>query len=126
MTAQHKEPDSAELSIGELWKERSTDLVVIMLDHVPLIGGIFVTAIVHAVRTLIAIFFHEGDATSWGATLVDSALLLTELGLFIGLVLPQVINVITELLETVGVGVFRVRYAWREGRRYDPNSSDKS
>lgn len=104
-------PRSIQKALSENW----TRCIVLILEHLPLATGIIMTAAVHALRTKLP------DAQ--GSTL-DLALLVAEFGLFLGLVAVRLIDVLVELFEAIGVGIYRVRYAWGKGQRFRPPAQD--
>jgi hypothetical protein len=81
-------------------------------DALPLVVGLILVAIVHAIRT--QLFPPAASSGPWTRA-IDYALWLSELGLLLGLVGVKAIDVVGEMGEAIGIGVHRTRHAWKTG-----------
>ena len=103
----------------QAWRANWYRTLVIFSDHFPLLAGAVVTAVVHGLRDLIV----TTPAKPW-LQVIDQALFIAQYTMLFGLVLPNLITLLTELAERSIVGVYRVRHTWKTGERLPRPDTD--
>jgi hypothetical protein len=100
-------------SLRQALRDALHQIVVTVIDHLPLVGGALLVFWLDELRRSLG----DWGLTGGSARLVKVAFWLGEGTLFVSLVLPKAIELVTELAEAVAVAHRRIREAWRRGRR---------
>ena len=103
--------------VGLAWARTWRRTLILIIEHVPLVVGGTLVALIHLLRELV---LPQGEDVAQWVRVLDLALLVSQGLLFVSLVVPGAITLLVELAEAAGVGRFRIATAWRTGERSSP------
>ena len=110
--------------VRETFLDRVTDCAILFVEHIPLVFGVLLTAIIHVMRDSWVQFTVTRFGTHWSEA-ANLALILAELTMFGSLVVKPALELVTEIAEQMSLARYRIRFAWSHGKLLpEPETQD--